>query len=200
MNGLAQLRRRYPWPGTMPNVQPDDHGWFQPCNARLLRRFLGPQTELIVELGSWLGRSARFMLHAAPNASVICIDHWRGSPEHHRPGRDVRDKLPRLYQTFLRNMWDGRGRVVPVRADTIDGLSEVGRLGLAPDVIYVDAGHDYREVSAELRTAIDLFPRAQIAGDDWIYFDGVRRAVGQLARRRGLGIIREENAWAFSGP
>ena len=80
INGLAQLRRRYPWPDTMPEVQPDDHGWFQDCNARLLRRFLGPRTRLIVELGSWLGKSARFMLAAAPRATVICIDHWAHAP------------------------------------------------------------------------------------------------------------------------
>jgi len=201
MDGLAELHRRYPWPHTAPNVEPDDHGWFQPCNQRLLERFLGPQTELIVELGSWLGLSSRFMLHAAPHATVICIDHWQGSPEHRRPeAGDVRDKLPRLYETFLRNMWPWRRRVVPLRANTVDGLREVAELGLHPDLVYVDAGHDYQDVFHDVRATRDLFPRAQIVGDDWIYFEGVRRAVKQLARTHGMSVIREENAWALTGP
>lgn len=200
MSGLAELRRRYPWPDTMPDVQPDDHSWFQQCNARLLRRFLGPQTELIVELGSWLGCSARFMLKAAPNATLICIDHWKGSPRHQQSCRNaVKDKLPRLYETFLRNMWPWRQRVVPLRADTADGMRELAGIGLTPDLVYVDANHDYQNVLADVGTALELFPSAQVAGDDWIYFDGVRRAVGELARARGLRIVREENAWALTG-
>ncbi len=196
MNGLAELRRRYPWPDTIPDVAPDEHGWFQSCNARLLKRVLGPQTKLLVELGSWLGKSARFMLRAAPGATIICIDHWRGSAEHHAPRRqDVNDKLPRLYETFLRNMWPWRDRVVPLRGDTVAGLRELGRLHLAPDLVYIDAGHDYENVRADLRTALELFPAARIAGDDWIYFEGVRRAVGELAEARGLKIVCEENAW-----
>lgn len=196
MNGLAELRRRYPWPNTMPDVVPDEHGWFQSCNARLLKRVLGPQTKLLVELGSWLGKSARFMLRAAPSATIVCIDHWRGSAEHHDPRRqDVNDKLPRLYETFLRNMWPWRDRVVALRSDTVAGLRELGRLQLAPDLVYIDAGHDYENARADLRTALELFPAARIAGDDWIYFEGVRRAVGELAEARGLKIVCEENAW-----
>ncbi len=192
----------------MPDVAPDEHGWFQSCNARLLKRVLGPQTKLLVELGSWLGKSARFMLRAAPGATIICIDHWRGSAEHHAPRQpiggtwkcptewaDVNGKLPRLHETFLRNMWPWRDRVVPLRGDTVTGLRELGRLRLAPDLVYIDAGHGYENVRADLRTALELFPAARIAGDDWIYFEGVRRAVGELAQARGLEIVCEENAW-----
>ncbi len=198
MNGLAALRKRYPWPDAMPEVAPDDHGWFQDCNARLLNRFLGPRTELIVELGSWLGKSARFMLAAAPHATVVCVDHWQGSPECQRPRPDgAMQKLPRLYETFLRNMWDWRDRVAPLRAATIEGLNEVNRLGLRPDLVYVDAGHDYQSVLADVTTALDLFPAAQIVGDDWLYYAGVRRAVTELARARGLRTCLDGNAWAL---
>ncbi len=188
MKALTELRRRYPWPDTIPDVAPDDHGWFQPCNARLLGRFLGPETRLIVELGSWLGKSARFMLEAAPQATVLCVDHWLGSPECQRP---------QLYETFLRNLWPWRDRVTAMRVGTIEGLHQIHGLGLTPQLIYVDAAHDYENVLADVTTSLDLFPAARIVGDDWLYYEGVRRAVTELARAREMSICRDENAWAL---
>src|SRR5690606_40474206 len=69
-----------------------------PIYARLLSRFLSPQSVLVVELGSWLGKSTRFLLRQAPHATVVAIDHWKGSAEHQRRHRH---RLISLYETFL---------------------------------------------------------------------------------------------------
>ncbi|NUQ66149.1 MAG: class I SAM-dependent methyltransferase [Pirellulales bacterium] len=196
MNALIELRRRYPWPREVPDVPADDHGWFRACNGRVLSRFLGPGSRLVVELGSWLGKSTRFIAAQASKATVIAIDHWRGSPEHQRPERtDVRDRLPRLYETFLRNCWPWRDRIVPMRTNTVAGMHELAGLGLAPELVYVDAGHDLAGVLADLRTAITLFPAAQLVGDDYATFPGVQDGVGRIARAYGLNVEVDENAW-----
>ncbi|NLX97376.1 MAG: glycosyltransferase [Rhodopirellula sp.] len=197
---LGILKRRYPWPERIPDVPPDGHGWFQSSNARVLSRYLGPETRLVVELGSWLGMSSRFILEHAPAATLVAIDHWQGSPEHHRPERtDVRDKLPRLYETFLRNGWPWRDRLVPMRTTTAAGMRELAALGLAPELIYVDAGHDLRGVLIDLRMAIALFPQARLVGDDYATFpgvrDGVRDGVRRIARARRMRLEVDENAW-----
>lgn len=196
MNPLDELKLRYPWPQRLPAVPPDEHGWFQPCNARVLTRFLGSQTQLVVELGSWLGKSSRFIVQQAPRATLLAIDHWQGSREHHRPERiDVCDKLPRLYETFLRNCWPWRDRIVPMRTTTVLGMEEIAGLGLAPDLIYVDAGHDLDDVLADLQTATRLFPEAQLAGDDYATYPGVREAVQRIAQAHGMVVEVDENAW-----
>ncbi len=201
MDRLSELRERYPWPDRMPNVPPDDHGWFHPCNARVLSRLLGPRTRLVVELGSWLGKSSRFIVQQAPRATLVAIDHWLGSAEHRRAGRaDVCQRLPRLYETFLRNCWPWRGRIVPMRATTVAGMQELAALGLAPEAIYVDAGHAVDDVLADLRTAIALFPGARLAGDDYVAFPGVGEAVRRMASIHRMCVEVDGNAWMLHKP
>ena len=48
-------------------------------------------------------------------------------------------------------------------------------------MIYVDANHDYLPVKEDIEKAMELFPNARIAGDDWDY-EGVKRAVIECAR------------------
>ena len=198
MDGLEALRRRYPWPEAMPEVPPDEHGWFSECNARMLSRFLGPQTGLAVELGSWLGASARHILRAAPRAVLVCVDHWQGSREHRLPGAAEASRLPTLYETFLRNLWPWRDRVVPLRAGSLAGLAEVHAAGLQPELIYVDASHEYDDVLADVSEALRLFPRAQLVGDDYSApWPGVRKTVDDIAARCGLLLQVEGHTWAL---
>ena len=187
-NGLETLKARYPWPKTRPDVPrdyPDQYpdGWCCGQNVAMLQRLLGDRTRLIVELGSWLGRSAVVCLQAAPNATLICIDHWRGSAEHHIKS-PWKLKLPTLYKTFLVNLWEYRERVVPLKADTVAGMTEVHSLGLQPELVYVDGAHDTPAVVRDITTAMELFPQAQICGDDWCHATveaGVREAVADRA-------------------
>ena len=179
-------------------------GWEVPGNIILAN--LTEETQLIVELGSWLGYSARFMLENAPKAVVICIDHWRGSPEHEE-NDSASIYLPNLYNDFLSICWEYRDRIVPVRELTLDGMRVVAELGLTPDIVYVDASHDYESVKADLEMASRLFPTAELIGDDYdgvaIWKDnkvvgidyGVRRAVNHFVYDRGWGIQCAGRGW-----
>ena len=184
MNGLTKLRKRYPWPAACPDVSEEMHGWFAGENRRVLASLLNEQTRVVLELGSWFGMSAKFIAEHAPHAVLICIDHWKGSPEHHRRP-EWRDKLPVLYDKFLRNLWPYRGRTVPMRTTTIQGMQELHALEIVPDVIYVDAAHDEESVFSDTTTALRLFPKAEILGDDWPW-DSVRKGVVRAAHRMRL--------------
>lgn len=167
MNGLDELRKRYPWPDGRPDVVEDWTGWFYEENKQLLRRLLTDQTKVIVELGSLCGLSSRFLAETAPNATIICVDHWKGSPEHQgREGWD--ERLRELYPRFLRNLWPYRDRVIPMRTTTLDGIQEIADLGILPELAYVDAGHDTQSVSKDITAVMSLFPTADIVGDDWL--------------------------------
>jgi hypothetical protein len=127
---------------------------------------------------------------------VIAVDHWVGSVEHANDP-ELASFLPRLYETFLSECWDYRDRVIPLRANSVDGLRRVHAAGLSPDVVYVDADHRYESVVADLTAALDLFPRATIVGDDWDW-DSVRTAVEAVARQRGIEVQSHGTAWRIA--
>jgi hypothetical protein len=157
----------------MPDVPEDWMGWLHPDTADAITSQLGPETRLVVECGTWLGVSARAILEAAPNATLICVDTWLGSPEHWAdrkpdgtPG-DWAKRLPTLYETCQRNLWPWHDRVIMVRQDSLVGMGEVFAAGLSPDLIYLDSKHTYGRVVAELALCLELFPDTPIVGDDF---------------------------------
>ena len=134
--------------------------------GELLAKGLSDETRLVVEVGSWVGLSTRFIADRAPNAVVIAIDHWCGSPEHQR-NPSWKAMLPGLYETFLALCWDYRGRIIPLSMTAIQGIHAVAGQGLQPDLIYVDGEHSYEAVSGEIELIRHSFPRATIVGDDY---------------------------------
>lgn len=187
---LATLRERFPWPSERPNVPPSDHGWFS-GRPEFFEQFTGTHVDVYLELGSWLGKSARWFARQCPNATIICIDHWHGSPEHHRKSK-WKQHLPTLYETFVTNMWDLRDRVIPVRADTLQGMSVVAESGVQPHLVYIDAAHDAESVYRDLRTGLEFFPHTQVIGDDWP-IEGVRCGVQKVLAERGEELCFENN-------
>lgn len=199
---IAELQRRYPWPDTCPDVEPIlvdglPHGWCCGENRAMIGRLCSPESRVVVELGSWLGLSTTFLLKAAPNATVIAIDHWKGSPEHQqRP--EWKEKLPFLYETFLRHMWPYRERLIPMRTSTLESLAEMQQLGIQADLVYEDAAHDTDAVKLELETVLQVFPHAWICGDDWTW-GSVRAAVEDVVSRTPYTIGSDSVCWWLEG-
>jgi methyltransferase family protein len=192
------LRDEYPWPAAPPDVPVrPQQGWLHDSTRELLALLLSDRTRLVVELGSWLGLSTRYIADRAPRASIVAIDHWRGSPEHQQD--QYAPLLPILYETFLRNCWDYRQQIVPLRTSTQDGLRLLSSRGVAPELIYVDADHGYDAARADVALACDLFPSAVVVGDDWDW-DSVRQAVVDEARQRGRRVEVHGVAWRLSEP
>ena len=64
------------FPKAEPTVGRNPHGWFFPPHKVVLSHFLNEKTRVVVEMGSWLGKSTRFISSVAPNAFVFAIDKW----------------------------------------------------------------------------------------------------------------------------
>jgi hypothetical protein len=57
-------------------------------------------------------------------------------------------------------------------------------------MIYVDAAHEYDAVKRDLTNYYDLLsPRGLLIGDDYIYWDGVTRAVNDFAKERKIRVV-----------
>ena len=110
---LQDLAKKYPWPEVKPDLAPLDQGWFSGHN--LFEEGLSKDMQVIVELGSWLGKSTRFFLNQFPRSFLIAVDHWKGSQEHQIRFQKL---LPNLYENFLVNCWDYKDRLIPLRNST----------------------------------------------------------------------------------
>lgn len=161
----------------------------------MLRRHSPPDARVVVETGSWLGMSARHILRHAPRATLVCIDTWKGSPEHHL-NPDWGRRLPTLYQTFCRNLWKTRARIVPMRTDAIEGLVELHALGIAPDLVYVDDLHEYDHVLRELTLLDAQWHPARLVGDDYNHAE-VQRAVQTAAAATRRTLTHNGAAWSL---
>lgn len=199
---IQAARQAYLWPQHRPSVAEDHHGWFSKNgHIAFLRQFVGPKIQVVIELGSWLGKSTQWFFRHCPNAMVFAVDHWRGSAENHRDDETAR-KLPTLFETFCVNMWPDRHRVVPVKESTLEGMDALKRFGVSADLIYVDAAHDQDSVFSDVVTAWRLWPGALLCGDDWVH-DPVRKGVEQARAQvhqesdRRYGIITGGRCWAW---
>lgn len=194
---LAELAAAHPWPDERPSVPANGHGWLSTSSKELLGSILNDRTRLVLELGSWMGLSTRFIADHAPHAVVIAVDHWQGNAEHqHDP--ELRRLLPALYETFLTNCWQYRSRLIPLRMTVSHGLDEISRLGIAPEVVFIDAEQDYEAVKADLSRIRLLFPEAIVVGDDWNR-EGVQRGVVDVVREQGGVVGVHGTAWRIFG-
>lgn len=198
---LERLRRQFPWPDERPVIQGpiESYGWFGDGTDQILASSLSDETRLVVELGSWLGMSARFTADVAPNATLIAIDHWEGGTDHQNQAR-FQSMLPTLYNNFLSLCWSYRDRIIPLKMKTLEGLRTVAEFGLEPELIFIDAEHTTEAVTSELSLAHSLFPRAILLGDDYDWPE-VKQAVESFARAGGFEIQRAGNrGWKLLAP
>lgn len=196
---IEELKKRYPWPDRKPDLPFDEHGWFGWCHKALLDVVLPKDGKIIIEMGSWLGLSTRFLLSQVPGATVLAIDHWKGDESILLGGgEEIQKRMPSLYETFLSNCWDYRDRLVPMRTTTVMGIRELHALGVKPDFIYLDASHQYEDAATDLREVWRLYPNVRLAGDDYGgKWPGVKRAVDEHAGRAGRVPCVAEHAWTI---
>lgn len=146
------------------------NGWMSEKELEYIAS-LASKSKMIVELGSWRGRSA---VCWAENTSgiVYCIDTWANDaygisfaddPEnlHRRPDW--------LMTEFLRNT-SGLRNIIPIRTTTSIGSVIAYNLGLRPDVIFIDAGHNREDVVADITAWKPLLAEGGIlCGHDYSY-------------------------------
>ena len=108
-----------------------------------------------------------------------------------------------LWETFLVNLWPHRNRVSAIKNDSLTGLRIIAdyltQLGERDTVslIYIDADHRYDAVCEEIRLAHQLFPNAQLVGDDYTAHRPVRRAVCDMASLLGMTVQTDHNCWYY---
>ena len=186
---MHRLCREHAFPPRRPNAKPNLHGWLGDGNQLLLKKFIRKETKLIFEFGTWLGKSAMFMLNQQADnpefQKVVCVDTWEGDWSIKQTDK-YKEHLANLYDTFIVNMWEVRDRVVPVRMDGRKAMKYLHSLGLNPDLIYLDMDHSYESAKGDLECLMKYFPDTLILGDDVLYWKGVATAVKEIVKEHNI--------------
>ncbi len=164
--------------------------------------------KVVIELGSWLGRSTIHIAQQLPQDGVVyAVDHWYQPPfnrdiPHYYAGHDIKN----LYRQFLSNMIH-KGlthKVIPIVNDTVGGLQDLITLKVVPDVIYVDACHEEECVYRDLQGYFPLVKgHGVICGDDWGWnlihapVPPICSAVTRFAQENNL-MIEVRNGWFWA--
>ncbi len=122
--------------------------------------------KVIVEVGSWTGRTALAL--AQHRCVVHCIDHWQGNKSD-RLGAIAKEND--VYECFMRNTSHIRNSIIPHT-----GLSAViaAEWDLPADLVFIDAEHTYESCKADtLAWLPHLKPGGFMAWHDYGVFDGV---------------------------
>lgn len=172
----------------------DDHGWYG--NAEMIEKiFQQYPIKVVVEIGSWLGKSTRHLASLVPEGGMVyAIDHWKGSSEHQN---GVESKfLPYLYEQFISNIIHAEltHKITPMRMSSLEAARIFNKI---PDLIYLDGSHEYDAVYQDLKA---WFPFVKghgiLCGDDW-WWGTTREAIVQFAKENNLCIFAEGNFWRY---
>jgi len=159
--------------GAMEHIFRQIPGWFKfaPAYDRALAE--APARGIFVEVGCWQGRSTAYLgveiVNSRKRIELHCVDRWR-DPE-----------VPDLQSIFEANL-------EPIVAEGLELILHPGESHAAAacfleksiDFVWLDAGHRYEEVRADILAWLPkLRDGALIGGDDWGFL-GVSSAVREI--------------------
>lgn len=158
---------------------------------------------LIVEVGTWKGRSAvRMAQHCRSRGlptQLLCVDTWLGFVDSYTcrsQSRDAGTSLyfvhgwPQVYYQFLANVVR-RGLcdcITPLPQTSRNAVQILATLELFPDLVYIDGSHDYLDARRDIEDYFGLLrPEGGVLfGDDYGVFAGVTKAVQAASRSLGI--------------
>jgi len=196
---IDKIKELFTWPSDRPEAPDDFHNWaFSWAHEKGFTYLIETRKpKIILEIGSWLGKgSTSYMLMNSPESHLIALDHWSDKKEDfigtfypmYCVERDYKH-IENIWNKFLKNTWEYRDRLTPLRKFSSEGLEILNEMNLDIDLIYLDADHGYDSVMYELEKCTEYWPNATLCGDDYLWEDqSVRRAVHTYGDKHNLKV------------
>ena len=172
---LLWLRLRYP---RLHRIRTDLTPAERLLLLRLARGVCRRGGKTLVEIGSYVGASSCFIAEgiraAGGDTRLYCIDTWRNDAM----SEGERD----TWEEFGAHVAPYGDSVVPLRGRSVAVAASFDR---PIHFLFVDSDHSYEAVRDDIESWFPrLAPGAVVAFHDVLYFEGVRRAFGELVAPR----------------
>lgn len=170
--------------------------WFAPPSVEYLCELVeqvAPIPGLIVEIGSWEGRSTCALANAAHPRMVHAVDTWEGSPG------EISSELAKDRDVFTR--WTQniaeltKGNVIAHRMGWREYVPQIDQpIALA----FIDAEHTYREVFDNVTALLPLMSKGGVLCGDDAGHPPVTRAVLDALPRDDVWV--KASVWSWVKP
>jgi predicted O-methyltransferase YrrM len=163
---------------------------------------------LVVEVGTWKGASAVRLAKLLPDdGALICIDTWLGTANNflgtdHLNQKDSlarRNGYPQIYYQFLANVMQLglSDKVVPLPQTSMNGAKILGRLGLRPDLVYIDASHELMDVYLDIVSFYAVLREGGILVGDDLQAPEVAAAVRKFCADQRIQALARGNKYVL---
>lgn len=125
-----------------------------------------------MEIGSWQGQSAIFLLHHYEKAKLTCVDTWEGADEHKFGDAATSETLLKVEDVFDTNLIEYKDRLTKYKGSSYQYFNDNFERDKF-DLIYIDGSHHSDDVLVD---AIKSFEMLKVNGimifDDyfWKYY------------------------------
>ena len=154
-----------------------DNDWFSPNIPTWLMAFRKQSYEKnsalkCLEIGSWQGQSALFLLSYFAKADLTCVDTWEGADEHKDNNAPNNEILSKVEMVFDANLSGYKDRVTKYKGNSYQYFNDYFERDKF-DFIYIDGSHHSDDVLVD---AIKAFEMLKVGGlmifDDyfWKYY------------------------------
>jgi len=207
---MLRLHGANVYAGFVPTFAEDLQGWNS--EAAIFAELVSQgRYRTIVDVGVWKGGStvvlAELLRSHGVDGAVIAVDTFLGSVEHWDRSTVLFDLIPRrhgsplLYEQFLSNIVR-RGLqdyVVPVPLTSDAAAALLNHAGIRPDIVHVDAAHDYESVKRDARAYWEILgPGGALIGDDYHEtWPGVIRAANEFSAEVGYPLTVSGPKWVL---
>jgi len=201
---LQEFRDRYtPITPIETKIKPNIQGWNSESIAfdYAITQY---DPKSIVEVGTWLGASAIHMA-SLTTAPIICVDTFLGSNEvlwRDSKVNNLTVNFDFIYKQFCANITSKElnTQVTPLPMTSSSAAELFSKHKLTVDMVYIDAGHQEREVYADLQ---DWWPLTNkvLVGDDYnSVWPGVIKAVTRFVEENNLDLTVMNEKFVIFNP
>ncbi len=198
---MAQEVRRFLFGGHDPYAELavipfNNHGWAG--DVPIFQKYIEEiKPKLIYEVGTWFGQSSRNIASSCVRAGIedfelVCIDTFLGSFEHWNKTSYLmtfKNGRPIVYDQFLSNVVHTglQNFITPLPCDSINAYELLKTTPFKPDMIYIDAGHDYYSVKNDLVNWSSLLREGGILIGDDFHHPPIIEAVTEVFGDKAVG-------------
>lgn len=124
-----------------------------------------------MEIGSWQGLSAVFLLRYFENAKLTCVDTWEGADEH-KSSDDLRETLSKIEYEFDANISDYIDRLTKYKGTSYQYFNDNFEKDKF-DLIYIDGSHHADDVMVDAIKSFEMLKEGGLMIFDdyfWTYY------------------------------